>query len=124
MMTGLQNAMLTMAAMALVLPTVSGAEESQVELQRNPFARPAVEELIVNARSANEGMAAERDPGLRAVLVAGSKSVVNIGGVILQVGECKDSFCLLSVEEGQARISRNDKEIVLSLYEQDNSEER
>ena len=124
MIAELQNTMLTTAAIALLLPTVSGAAETQVELQRNPFARPAVEELVGKAEMANEVLAAERDPRLRAILVAGPKSVVDIGGVILQVGECKDAFCLLSVEEGKARISRNDKEIVLSLYEQDIREER
>lgn len=124
MIAKLQNTMLTTAAITLLLPTASGAAETRIELQRNPFARPAVEELVGNAGTANEGLPAERDLGLRAVLVAGSKSVVDIGGVILQVGECRDAICLLSVEEGKVRISRNDKEIVLSLYEQGNSEER
>lgn len=124
MMNELRNTMLATAAITLLLPSLSGATESQIELQRNPFARPAVEELVGNAGAANEGPAAGRDPGLRAILVAGAKSVVDMGGVILQVGECKDAVCLLSVEEDKVRISRNDKEIVLSLYEQDNSEER
>ena len=120
----LRNAMLTTAAITFFVPALAAATEPQVELQRNPFARPAAEELIANVAIVNEDLAVERDPGLRAVLVAGSKSVVNIGGVILQVGECTDEYCLLSVEEGKALISRNDRKIVLSVYEQDNSEER
>jgi len=124
MMIELRNAMLATATITLLVPVLVAAAEPQIELQRNPFARPAAEELMVTAASSNEGLAASRAPGLRAVLVAGSKSVVNIGGVILQVGECADAYCLLSVEEGKARVSRNDKEIVLSLYEQDESEER
>ncbi len=83
-----------------------------------------MEALASNATSLNEGLPTGRDPELRAVLVAGSKSVVDIGGVILQLGECTDAYCLLSVEEGKAIISRNDETIVLSLYEQDNSEDR
>ena len=123
MMIELRNALLTTAVIALLAPALTAAEP-QTELQRNPFARPAAEELTVTAASSNEGLATSRPPGLRAVLVAGRKSIVNIGGVILQVGECADNYCLLSVEEGKARVRRNDKEMVLSLYEQDESEER
>ena len=123
MILELRNATLMTVAITFMVPALTAASEPQIELQRNPFARPAVEELITNTAMVNEGLV-EQDPGLRAVLVAGSKSVVNIGGVILQIGECTDAFCLLSVEEGKVLISRNDKEIALSLYEQDKSEER
>ena len=118
------NAMLLTVAISYWLPTFAAAAEPQTELQRNPFSRPAVEELTIETTAVNQGLSAERDPGLRAVLVAGKNSVVDIGGVILQVGECTDGLCLLSVAEGIARVSRNDEEIVLSLYEQDNGEER
>ena len=124
MMIELRNAVLAMVAITYLMPALAVAAEPQIELQRNPFSRPAAEELMVTAAIPNEGLAAGRAPELRAVLVAGSKSIVNIDGVILQVGECADAYCLLSVEEGKARVSRNDKEIVLSLYEQDESEER
>ena len=124
MMIELRNAMLATVAITYLMPALAVAAEPQIELQRNPFSRPAAEELMVTAANPNEGLAAGRAPELRAVLVAGSKSIVNIDGVILQVGECADAYCLLSVEEGKARVSRNDKEIVLSLYEQDESEER
>jgi len=124
MRTGFRHAILATAATIFLLPAITAATEPQIEVQRNPFARPAAEELLANSGNVNEERAVERDPGLRAVLVAGSKSAVNIGGVILQVGECTDAICLRSVEEGKALISRNDKEIVLSLYEQDKSEER
>jgi hypothetical protein len=120
----LRNAMLLTVAMSYWVPTLAAATEPQTELQRNPFSRPAAEELTVDATPVNQGLSLQRDPGLRAVLVAGRKSIVNIDGVILQVGECSGGYCLLSVEEGKARVSRNDKEIVLSLYEQDNGDER
>ena len=119
-----RNAMLLTVAISYLLPSLVAATEPQTELQRNPFSRPAAEEFAISATQVNQGLPVQSDPGLRAVLVAGKKSVVDIGGVILQVGECTDEFCLLSVEEGKARISRNDKEFVLSLYEQDNGEER
>lgn len=124
MRTGFRRAIVATVATNFLLPAIAAATEPQIELQRNPFARPAPQELIANSVKVMEDRTVEQAPGLRAVLVAGSKSVVNIGGVILQIGECTDAFCLLSVEEGKALIRRNDKEIVLSLYEQDKSEER
>ncbi len=120
----LRNAMLTAGAIVVLAPALAGATEPQVELRRNPFERPAIEELIASAAALNEGLAVGRDPGLRAVLVAGSKSVVDLGGVILQIGESTNGYQLLSVEEGIAIFSRNDEKIVISLYEQENSEER
>ena len=124
MTSPLRNAVLLTVAMSYWVPTLAAATEPQTELQRNPFARPPAGELTVDATPVNQGLSLQRDPGLRAVLVAGRKSVVNIDGVILQVGECSGAYCLLSVEEGKARVRRNDKEIVLSLYEQDNGDER
>ena len=120
----LRNAVLLTVAMSYWVPTLAAATEPQTELQRNPFSRPAAEELTIDTTAVNQSLSVERDPGLRAVLVAGKNSVVDIGGVILQVGECTDGLCLLSVEEGKAHVSRNDEEIVLSLYERDNGEER
>lgn len=124
MMIQRRNAMLLTVAVSSLVATLAAAAEPQIELQRNPFARPVLEELTIDATSVNQGLSVEGVPGLRAVLVAGKKSVADIGGVILKIGECRDELCLLSVEEGKARISRNGKEIVLSLYEQDNGDER
>ena len=120
----LRNAMLAAGAITLLVPTFARATEPRVELQRNPFERPAIEELTASAATVNDGLTEGRDPGLRAVLVAGSKSVVDLGGVILQIGESTNGYQLLSVEEGKAIFSRNDERIVISLYEQESSEER
>ncbi len=124
MKSQLITAMLLAVAISYLVPNLALAADPQIELQRNPFSRPAAEELTVDPGPVNQGLPTVRDLGLRAVLVAGKKSVVDIGGVILQVGECTDEFCLLSVEEDKARISKNDKVVVLSLYEQDEGEER
>ena len=120
----LRNAMLTAAAIALLLPALATTTEPQPELRRNPFTRPAVEDLRADATSSYDGLGAGRDPGLRAVLVAGSKSVVDFDGVILQIGERANGYRLLSVEEDRATFSKNSKTIVFSLYEQESNEER
>ena len=118
MMTKPRSALFSVGAMLILVSTFARATEPQVELRRNPFERPAVKEFTTNAAILNNDQTAGGDSGLRAVLVAGTKSVVDLGGVILQIGESTDGYLLLAVDEGQATFSRNGKKIVFSLYEQ------
>lgn len=117
-MTKLRGALFSAGAMLILVSTFARATEPQVELRRNPFERPAVKGFTTNAAILNNDLTAGGDPGLRAVLVAGKKSVVDLGGVILQIGESTDGYLLLAVDEYRAIFSRNGKKIVFSLYEQ------
>jgi len=117
MTTVFQNAMLVVAAMSTFTPATVEAAEPQVELLRNPFARPAEAELVASAVSVNEVPTVESDTELRAVLVAGPKSIVDFGGVILQIGESTSGYRLLEVGEGTATFNRKGEKIVFSLYE-------
>lgn len=112
-----QNAVLVVAAMSTLTSATAEAAEPQVELLRNPFARPAPAELVASAVSVNEVPTMESDTELRAVLVAGPKSIVDFGGVILQIGESTSGYRLLEVAEGTATFNRNGEKIVFSLYE-------
>ena len=123
-MIDLRNTIILAAATIVFMPTIVAAEEPQAALQRNPFERPAVELLAANVAVVNNNSLANQDPGLRAVLVAGSKSVVNFGGDILQIGESSGEYRLLSVDDGKATFSRNDKTIVFSIYDQKSGENR
>lgn len=122
MMPKPSSAMISAGAILILASTFARAAEPQVELRRNPFERPPEKEFTTNAAILNNDRAARRNPGLRAVLVAGSKSVVDFGGVILQIGESTDGYLLLAVAEDWATFSRSGKKIVFSLYEQQNSE--
>jgi len=73
--------------------------------------------LIRSSAPANRNLTVESRPLLRAVLAAGPNSVVNLGGVILQVGESANGYRLLSVEEYVATFSRDGEKVVLSLFE-------
>ena len=66
--------------MALLVSTLARANEAPAELHRNPFDRPAAAALTTNAAVPNTDSTTEGDPYLRAVLVAGLKSVVDFGG--------------------------------------------
>jgi hypothetical protein len=113
----LQNAMLVVAAMSIFTSATAEAAEPRVELLRNPFARPAAEELVANVVNVNEVPTMESDTELRAVLVAGPKSIVDFGGVILQIGDSTNGYRLLEVGEGTATFNRKGEKIFFSLYE-------
>ena len=115
----LRNAMLVVAAMSTFTFATAEASEPRVELLRNPFARPALAELAVEGISVNDALTMEGNTELRAVLVAGPKSIVDFGGVILQIGESTNDYRLLEVGEGTATFNRRGEKIVFSLYEPD-----
>lgn len=120
----LRNAMLVVAAMSTFTFTTARAAEPQVELLRNPFTRPAVTEFVTDAAGVNEIPALEADTELRAVLVAGPKSIVDFGGVILQIGDATNGYRLLEVGEGTATFNRKGEKIVFSLYEPERAKRR
>ena len=117
MTSALQNAMLVVAAMSTFATATAQAAEPQVELLRNPFARPAIAELVASAVNVNDVLTMGGNTQLRAVLVAGPKSIVNLGGVILQIGESTNGYRLLEVGEGTATFDRKGEKIVFSFYE-------
>ncbi|MCZ6912189.1 MAG: hypothetical protein O7F72_05225 [Proteobacteria bacterium] len=108
----------------IAAPMLAEAADPQLELRRNPFERPVLEELTASTLTRSSVAKAADDPGLRAVLVAGSKSSVNFGGVIIQIGETTNGYLLLSVEEGSAVFSNKGKKVAFSLYEQAKGDER
>jgi hypothetical protein len=111
--------MLVVAAMSTFTFATAEASEPRVELLRNPFARPAKAELVANAVGVNDILTMGGNTELRAVLVAGPKSIVDFGGVILQIGESSNGYRLLKVGEGTATFNRKGEKIVFSLYEPD-----
>jgi len=102
---------------AVVSAVAPYAQAAEPELQHNPFDRPEELLLISSSAPANSTSTVESGPLLRAVLAAGPKSVVNLGGVILRIGESADGYRLLSVEEGGATFSRDGEKVVFSLFE-------
>ena len=85
-------------ALSIIASSLAQADDAEVELRRNPFDRPVLESLDLSAAAATVAVNPNDEPGLRAVLVAGSKSAVNFGGVIIQIGETANGYKLLSVK--------------------------
>jgi len=119
MTRAIPHTILGVAAATMFFAAFARAGEPAVELQRNPFDRPEAGLLINNVATKSRGSLSESGPFLRAVLAAGSKSVVDFGGVILQIGQSANGYRLLSVEEGGATFSRDGEKVLLSLYEQE-----
>ena len=114
------NKTLSLVGVMLVhLPAISLSADTHVELQRNPFERPDIKISGADTAENSNDPANQGAPGLRAVLIAGSKSVVNFGGVILQVGESTNGYKLLAVEEDRVVFRNKGKKIAFSLYEKE-----
>jgi hypothetical protein len=115
---------LILGVAAATMLVASSVRASGPELRRNPFDRPVLSLSNNNETPANREATSKGGPLLRAVLVAGSKSVVNFGGVILQIGQSADGYRLLSVDEEGATFSRDGAKVVLSFYEQEPAEDQ
>ena len=115
----LKNTILVVTVMSIFTLATAKAAEPQVELLRNPFARPAIAELVADAAGVSDVLTGGGNAELRAVLVAGPKSIVDFGGVILQIGDSTNGYRLIEVGEGTATFNRKGEKIVFSLYEPD-----
>jgi hypothetical protein len=121
---GFRSAILGAGVLVTLATAFARASEPTVEPQRNPFERPAAEALIQNTAVINTASTPSQDPYLRAVLVAGSRSVVDFGGAVLQIGESANGYRLLSVEEGQATFRKDGKKIAFSVYVEESEAEQ
>ena len=87
---------------------------SQIRLRFDPFAQPNAQ----TGAAASRGQAGSRrawSPELRATLISGKRSLVNLGGTILELGEEAHGYRLLEVREDEAVFERSGSEIVLKL---------
>lgn len=79
-------------------------------LKHDPFARP-----FQGGAASSAGASISADPKLIAVIVAGKKSLVNLNGAIIGIGEEKDGYRLIAVRDHQATFEKNNKRIVLDM---------
>jgi len=110
------SARLTLAILFL-LP---GMAQAQVAgLKHNPFARPVPATAaagIAAPASAVAAPAAAWKPELRAILAAGARSMVNVEGTVIPVGEHFEGHRLVEVHETSAVfVNGSRKRVTLSL---------
>ena len=105
--------LLPSTAIGLALLAVPAAWAT--ELERNPFRSPLQQEAN-HAANAGGGDLDSDAVELRGILVAGSHSMVNLGGRIIGIGEEVDGYRLLSVAEEHAVFQHAGETITLHLY--------
>lgn len=83
---------------------------SPATLQHDAFARP-----FQLGSAASAGAYHSSRPKLIAVIVAGKKSLVNLNGTIIGIGEQKDGYRLISVGDRKAIFEKRKKLVVLEM---------
>ncbi len=102
------------AGLALGSSALAANAEGPIRLRFDPFAQPGTQA----AGSGRPGPAASQrawSPELRATLVSGERSLVNLGGTILELGEEAHGYRLLEVREDEAVFERAGSEVVLQM---------
>ncbi len=104
------------SALALVAVALAAAAADEIPMLRfDPFAPP----VLAGLPGRSEGPASLAGPAwtpvLTGVVVAGARSVANLNGVVVGIGEEAHGYRLLRVREGEAVFEREGREIVLSL---------
>ena len=86
---------------------------SGAQVQRDPFARPVLP--VVSKTAAADVPAPRAAPQLRAVMYEPGKSLVNIDGRILAVGDTFADYSLTAIGERSATLTRRGARLVLVL---------
>ncbi len=81
---------------------------------RDPFVRPLIE---LPASSTPTPVVAAPDFTLRALLVAGDKSLANIDGTILALGDEFDGYRLISITQEETLFEKGSNRYRISLKE-------
>jgi hypothetical protein len=100
---------------ALAWAVPAGAEPGSERLLRfNPFLRP---DLGAAGRGPDQPRAADAEwrPVLTATLVAGERSLANLGGVVLGLGEETHGYRLVEVREFEAVFENAGEQVVLPV---------
>jgi hypothetical protein len=108
-----------LAAVLAGPPELSFSEEAK--LQHDPFARPALASLQHGSRGGpvSNGKAAAAEPrrrlNLQAVMMAGPKSIANVDGMMVRIGDQVYGYRLVAVHERQAVFEKNNKRFTLFI---------
>ena len=92
------------------------------DLRRNPFEHPKLDAEAPNQRP-TDGRLDDGTLRVRAIVVAGERSLVSVNGTILGIGEERFGYVLRSVEEEAAVFSRDGETLTISLFEQRTDED-
>ena len=110
----------TLIFLCLLFPV--NAVESSVQIHFNPFGYTEAEEPVALERRSLGKTEGTPKPAVRpwkpvllATIVAGDKSVANVAGKLVRVGQKIDGYKLLSVKRKSATFERSGHRYVLKL---------
>jgi len=111
---------LVLASCALFAAASCLAEDSAgLKLRRDPFAMPAAFRLDVAGNAALgrpvEPPAPPWSPHIRGIMAAGERSIVDLEGVMLGIGDRIEGYRLIKVEEREAVFQKDGRRVVLRL---------
>jgi len=99
-----------------ILMLAALALQANAQVRRDPFARPAAAVAIVAADVAVAAPPAP--PRLRAIMYEPGKSLVNINGRILAVGDGFDDYLVSAISARSATLTRRGVRSVIVLDEE------
>jgi hypothetical protein len=107
--------------LAAVLAGLPKSSFPQGELQHDPFARPALTGLQHASkpgpgRNGEPTGASTRRLKLQAVMVAGPKSIANVDGKMVRIGDEVYGYRLVEVHERGAVFEKNKTRVVVSIH--------
>lgn len=116
-MRGLTRVIAALALIASVAASGS-ADDERPRLRHNPFDGPRLDAGYSGTGSGRDSFR----PILKATSnAAGENSIVNLGGVILRIGEETHGYRLVGVSDGQAEFERAGAPITLEVAPGDRS---
>ncbi len=105
--------------MLVIVVGSSPAAYSAPHLQHDPFARPLLAAMEPKGNSipatAGREEAPSWSPNLIAVMVAGPRSMVNLDGTIVAIGQEMDGYRLVQVRDHEATFIKGKQRIVLKM---------
>ena len=117
-------------AKAVLLVALAAASHSPIAmtddsgpLQSNPFRRPVFDTTLPIVPPEDD-LSAEPELDLRAVLVAGRDSLVNVAGTVVRIGQEHDGYRLILVEEHAAVFSKDGESLRIELHQEEESDEQ
>lgn len=99
------------ALFLVVLAAGLASAESKPTLRHNPFVRPDAVPAAPDAGPASRSGA----PLLRATLVAGARSIVDLNGKLLAIGEEVDGYRLLEVRAWEAVFEYRGRRVTIEV---------
>ena len=110
---------------ALAIGGFSGAivAEDTSALQNNPFRRP-VFSTAASPAPAQDSLSDVSGLELRAILVAGRDSLVNVAGTIVRIGQEHDGYRLVSVDEDEVVFRKDGDDVTVKLHQEEENDEQ